>query len=264
MNVQRLKFSLIAVLLLAIPALTSAATITGSGTTRFIPKFSGASTIDNSKRYQFTDPSGNGEYIGINTTSPNGSLGIQCQNGYEIFGSDTTGGSVQFQIASHFAMHILPGVNKDGTVKDPLAYFGLGAGGTGDLFKLETKKLTVDANVGVGLGATPDTNFSTGFRLKVCGSIKTKGITTDATSWCDDVFRPGYRLMPLPELEASIRSQGHLPGVPSESEVMENGVELGTMTTTLLRKVEELTLHVIELQKQNAALQARLDAPGSR
>jgi len=263
MKIQHFHLVIAAALLAVMPSVGSAQ-ITGSGTTRFIPKFSGATSVNNSQLYQFTDPSGNGEYFGINTTSPNGSLGIQCQNGYEIFGSDTTTGSVQFQIASHFAMHVLPGVNKDGTVKDPLAFLNLGAGGSDGLLKVEKKKFTVDANVGVGLGATPDTNFSTGFRLKVCGNIKTKGITTDATAWCDDVFRPGYELMPLPELEASIRSQGHLPGVPSETDVMENGVELGTMTTTLLRKVEELTLHVIALQKQNTALQARLDTAGSR
>jgi len=263
MKIQRLFLTLGAAALLALPAIASAATITGSGTNRFIPQFTGAATIGNSKLYEFTDPSGNGEYIGINTTSPNGSLGIQCQNGYEIFGSDTTGGSIQFQIASHFAMHVLPGVNKDGTIKDPLAYLALGAGGSDALFKLETKQLTMATGVGVGLGATPDTDFTTGFRLKVCGNIKTKGITTDASAWCDDVFRPGYRLMPLPELESAIRSEGHLPGVPSETDVMENGIELGTMTTTLLRKVEELTLHVIALQKQNAALEARLTA-GSR
>lgn len=263
MKTQRFILTFATALVLAWPGLSVAQTVTGSGTTRFIPKFNGTSSINNSLLYSFTDPSGNGEYLGLNTTSPNGSLGIQCQNGYEIFGSDTTGGSVQFQIASHFAMHILPGVNKDGTVKDPLAYLALGAGGSDALAKLETKKLTVASGVGVGLGATPDTDFVNGFRLKVCGSIKTKGITTDASAWCDDVFRPGYRLMPLPELEAAIRAQGHLPGVPSESDVMANGVELGQMTTTLLRKVEELTLHVIDLQKQNAALQARLTS-GSR
>jgi len=259
--IQNLSRLLIAGLLLAIPLAAQAGTITGSGTARFIPKFSDTTSINNSVIYQHTDSLGDGEYIGIRTTKPFGQLGFRSSNAYEIFGADS---AKHFNIACGGPMHLQPGLNRLGFTDNPLATLGLGAGGDADLFLLEKKRLTVSTNVGVGLGVTPDTNFTTGHRLKVCGTIKSKGITTDVSGWCDDVFHPGYELLSLPALEASIREHGHLPGVPSEAEVLEHGVELGAMTTTLLRKVEELTLHVIELQKQNTTLKARLDASGGR
>ena len=56
--------------------------------------------------------------------------------------------------------------------------------------------------------------------------------------------------MPLSELEAFIQKNGHLPNLPTEAEVMENGVNLAEMNVKLLEKVEELTLYVIELEKK--------------
>ena len=70
------------------------------------------------------------------------------------------------------------------------------------------------------------------------------------TGWPDSVFGTDYRLRSLSETEAYIREHGHLPDVPSATEVEEGGLSLGEMNKVLLQKVEELTLHVIELQKQ--------------
>jgi hypothetical protein len=55
--------------------------------------------------------------------------------------------------------------------------------------------------------------------------------------------------MPLDEVERHIHQYKHLPGIPSEEEVRTNGVNLGEMQSKLLQKIEELTLHVIRLQK---------------
>ena len=68
--------------------------------------------------------------------------------------------------------------------------------------------------------------------------------------WPDYVFDEDYQLMPLTELAASVRQARHLPGIPSADEVEKNGVGLGRMQANLLRKVEELTLYVIELNDQ--------------
>ena len=70
------------------------------------------------------------------------------------------------------------------------------------------------------------------------------------TGWPDYVFGDTYRLMTLEETEQYIRDNGHLPDVPSAAEVEEEGLSLGEMNKVLMQKVEELTLHVIELQKQ--------------
>ncbi|WP_192348474.1 hypothetical protein [Algoriphagus sp. Y33] len=87
--------------------------------------------------------------------------------------------------------------------------------------------------------------------INVNGKIKTKEVNVTASGWLDYVFRPGYQLMPLSELETFIHKNGHLPDVPTEAEVMENGVNLAEMNAKLLEKVEELTLYVLELQRKN-------------
>lgn len=56
--------------------------------------------------------------------------------------------------------------------------------------------------------------------------------------------------MSLSELESYIKENGHLPEIPSEQEVTNNGVELGNISSKLLQKIEELTLYVIEQQKE--------------
>ena len=88
--------------------------------------------------------------------------------------------------------------------------------------------------------------------LRLCaeGLLMAKEVKVTLTGWPDYVFGADYRLRSLSETEAYIREQGHLPDVPSATEVEEEGLSLGEMNKVLLQKVEELTLHVIELQKQ--------------
>jgi len=76
----------------------------------------------------------------------------------------------------------------------------------------------------------------------------------DTINWPDYVFKKGYDLMSLKEVRKHINEKGHLPNVPSEKEVMKNGINLGQMDAILLRKVEELTLYVLELHKENESL----------
>jgi hypothetical protein len=68
--------------------------------------------------------------------------------------------------------------------------------------------------------------------------------------WPDYVFSKNYHLMPLQEVEQFIAENQHLPNVPSAADVEVNGIELGEMNAILLQKVEELTLYIIDLQKQ--------------
>ena len=72
----------------------------------------------------------------------------------------------------------------------------------------------------------------------------------DQHTWSDYVFQKDYSLPSLLEVEEFIGENGHLPGVPSENEVLENGVDLSEMNTILLKKIEELTLYVINQQKE--------------
>ena len=70
------------------------------------------------------------------------------------------------------------------------------------------------------------------------------------TNWPDYVFKTNYSLMSLYELESFINKNSHLPNVPSEEVVLEKGINLGEMDAVLLRKIEELTLYVIQQQKE--------------
>ncbi|MFX8657140.1 hypothetical protein ABTM30_19840, partial [Acinetobacter baumannii] len=69
------------------------------------------------------------------------------------------------------------------------------------------------------------------------------------TGWADFVFKPNYKLASLSELETYIKEHQHLPEVPTENEIKENGVDIGDTQILLLKKVEELTLYLIEQNK---------------
>jgi hypothetical protein len=89
-------------------------------------------------------------------------------------------------------------------------------------------------------------------------SVKSDGVYTKKltvqTSWSDFVFKNDYRLLSLTELENYIKENGHLPDIPTEQEVKENGVDVGDMTSRLLMKIEELSLYMIDLNKQIESL----------
>ncbi len=90
------------------------------------------------------------------------------------------------------------------------------------------------------------------------GKIVAKEIEVKLDIWPDFVFSDDYNLRPIREVESFIFENRHLPDVPSEAEILENGAELGKMTTILLQKIEELTLYVIELNNDKEELKARI------
>jgi hypothetical protein len=96
--------------------------------------------------------------------------------------------------------------------------------------------------------------------LAVEGTIGARGITvTSVNPWPDYVFKPGYSLPGLSELENYIQAHQHLPGMPSASEINESGgVELGEMNRRLLEKIEELTLHIIQISKRLEELEKEI------
>lgn len=74
-------------------------------------------------------------------------------------------------------------------------------------------------------------------------------------AWWDRVFDEDYPLMTLSETEAYIKKHSRLPDMPGEKEVNEEGINVLEMDGLLLKKIEELTLHMIKLEKQNRKLQ---------
>lgn len=90
--------------------------------------------------------------------------------------------------------------------------------------------------------------------LDVTGAIRAEEVKIEKVSnWSDFVFNKDYKLPTLKEVESHIAEKGTLPDIPSEQEVKENGIDVGEMQAKLLQKIEELTLYVIELKKENEA-----------
>ena len=75
----------------------------------------------------------------------------------------------------------------------------------------------------------------------------------------DYVFNNNYDLKPLVEVEEYINENKHLPGIPSSNEARGKGVDIGEMQSKLLEKIEEITLYIIELKKENEALKAKIE-----
>ena len=74
------------------------------------------------------------------------------------------------------------------------------------------------------------------------------------SAWPDYVFKKGYELTSLDSLQTFINKYGHLPNIPSAQEVEKSNQDLGLIQLKLLEKIEELTLYVIELKKENDLL----------
>lgn len=115
-----------------------------------------------------------------------------------------------------------------------------------------------DGNVGIGI-TTPDE------KLAVNGNIHTKEVRVDLTGWSDFVFEKDYKLPTLKEVEKHIKEKGHLKDIPSAKHVEESGILLGNMNAKLLQKIEELTLYILQQQRdldfhnnENIKLQDRL------
>lgn len=96
--------------------------------------------------------------------------------------------------------------------------------------------------------------------IPVQGTLSAKKIKVSTSGWPDYVFSKQYELPTLASVKSYIEQNQHLPNVPSAEEVKENGQDLGEMNKVLLRKVEELTLYLIEQQKVNEELNRRLVA----
>jgi len=145
---------------------------------------------------------------------------------------------------------IICGVDDDlsGTAVPGNMQFWTTRASDGDLS--ERMRIKNDGNVGIGT-INPQT------KLAVNGNVTCKEVEVTLTGWSDYVFDEKYNLQSLEDVEHFIMNNGHLPDVPSAEEVESNGLKLGEMDATLLKKIEELTLHVIELNKRIKTLEGQ-------
>jgi hypothetical protein len=127
-------------------------------------------------------------------------------------------------------------------------------------------KLDVNGNIysnGKIFIGTPDGTTATKiapYSLAVNGSaIFTKAVVKLNSAWPDYVFTPDYKMPTLDSLEFFINTNGHLPEIPTEEDVKKNGIDLGENQEMLLKKIEELTLLTIQMNKQSEELRKTLN-----
>lgn len=115
-----------------------------------------------------------------------------------------------------------------------------------------TKLIYMDGNVGIGT-TTPDA------KLAVNGTIRAKEVNVTTSNWPDYVLTSTYKLRPLDSLFVDIKTNGHLSGIPTAAEVKANGQNLGEMNKKLLKKVEELTLYILQMNQEISQLKAKIN-----
>lgn len=114
----------------------------------------------------------------------------------------------------------------------------------------------------MGIGTTKVADAS--YKLFVETGIRTRKVKVDIDAWSDYVFEPGYKLHSLNSVEAFINKNNHLPDVPSEKEVKKGGLDIGVGQAILLRKIEELTLYVIEQDKKSKQHEKKIQAMSNK
>jgi hypothetical protein len=139
-------------------------------------------------------------------------------------------------------------------------------------FDNKNLKVNTGATVSQTVGFLAVGNFDAAFampsptntyRLIVEGGIITEKIKVavkGSPDWADYVFEPSYKLMPLDKVESFVKENKHLPNVPSADEMAKNGLDVMQTSAKLMEKIEELTLYMIEMNKEIKALKSENEA----
>lgn len=130
------------------------------------------------------------------------------------------------------------------TVSSPVE----GAGGIGRSYRNFN-----DARIGIGT-TSPE------HKLDIVGTARAHSILVNTQKTADFVFEPDYRLPTLDSIKTFVQENKHLPGIPSAKQMEKDGINVGDLQIDLLQKIEELTLHVIELDRINKEQQRKIDA----
>lgn len=192
--------------------------------------------------------------VAIGTTNPQarlhlsgGQLLIENSQPSIFTGTGTTDLSRYLQLLNSPSGAISSGLKAGGVlVADSYSYANPGK-----------NDLIVKGRIGIG---TPLTSNPNGYHLAVNGIMGAKDLRIEgsSTTWPDYVFTNNYRLPKLSEVEKYILANRHLEGVPTAAEVKEEGYSASEMDAILLKKVEELTLYIIEQQKQIEELKRQI------
>ena len=118
------------------------------------------------------------------------------------------------------------------------------------LFTGGTPRLVILNNGNVGIGYT-----NPGVKLDVAGVVRAHEVKVCLNQGCDYVFDDDYGLMNLNDLSDFIKTNKHLPDVAPATQMEEEGINLSEMNALLLKKVEELTLYILQQEERIKALE---------
>jgi hypothetical protein len=204
---------------------------------------------------------GSNGYVGIGTTTPDFKLDI---NGSLRLGKDDDTGLSISRFTS--ALTDVPGSIDGILFRGPMhshVVFDIQGNDSNDGFYIRvpdvlqvsptvnTTAFVVKANGNVGIGTTLPA-----YKLDVDGIVRAEEVKVQTVPASDYVFESDYNLLPLQEVESFIQQNKHLPDIPSAEEFKEKGVGLGEMDDLLLRKIEELTLYMIQMKQEVEQLKA--------
>ncbi|EFK58567.1 hypothetical protein ACFU8T_13375 [Sphingobacterium spiritivorum] len=187
--------------------------------------------------------------VGVGTLNPstelevNGTAIIYNKNGNN-FNENLRLPSSQYGSAS-IALGAIPGTSGTGYGQWTLLKFSEEQASKFSIRHFHTGHLTILTNGNVGIGTEDPTE-----RLSVNGNIRAKEIKVETNNWPDYIFEEEYKLKSLSEVETFIKTNKHLPDVPSAREIEEEGLSLGEMNKLMMKKIEELTLYLIEKDKE--------------
>ena len=209
--------------------------------------------------------------VGIGTTSPKTPLDIG-QLRFGKISSFPAEGTISETIWGNYiigdvttAQQLKLGVSNDGSTRaeifidnsnrpDGTITFKTGNGGASQA------RMFIDGNGSVGIGTT---SINNAYKLFVETGIRTRKVVVDQAVWPDYVFQEGYPLASLDSVGKYIKMNHHLPEIVTADSVEKNGVDLGNNQAALLKKIEELTLYIIQqkdqLEKQQALIDKILD-----
>jgi hypothetical protein len=174
--------------------------------------------------------------VGIGTTTPPtvGNYGVLAINGR----SPSQGGYLSL---------MNNGAEVGSVAANSQLNIGAATGIVTQFYTGSTPTMQISANGNMLLGKISQANTS--YLLDVNGKARCNEIVVNTTG-ADFVFQPDYKLNPLADIEAYVRVNHHLPEIPSAQKMVTNGLKVGEMNKLLLMKVEELTLYLIEKDKE--------------